>query len=537
MKKTSECQVSRRGFLKGSAAAALLAASHAAVSFAEEAPAMEEEMPAEAEETYEADVVIVGAGAAGLQAAYQLTKEGKAVIILEKGGSAAVTNFALCGGPTACETKLQEEAGCPVSLEQIFTHMYNFSNGSVNGKLLKKVLACTGEAINTMSDLGIPMVVKEDTYGVGFRGRHMFLTGGEERVKPITDAIEAAGGQFIYFAEGKSILMEDGAAAGVRALVDDEMVIDVKAKAVLVCTGGFLGGEELQKEHFNTKVFPLGNVLSDGGGIRMIQAAGGVLDRNFAVLGNECGAVSAATVGWPFTEDWHNVNEHYGYWLFGGLYVDKSGERFINEERVAAFPLALGGEAILRAGKAYCIMDSDYYDAVHTEGIYAYLGEPEIWASGMEAGYYNTTEENHAAHLEQAIEEGWAYQADSIEELAEHFGLSDLPATVEAYNSFCETGVDTEFGKPAPFLKAVKNPPFYAFEYVPSAWGTNGGVKVDSHLRVVDSENNAIPGLFAAGVDIGSMYTAPYYDNEGSSVGLAVGSGVLAGREIAAFIG
>ena len=90
---------------------------------------------------------------------------------------------------------------------------------------------------------------------------------------------------------------------------------------------------------------------------------------------------------------------------------------------------------------------------------------------------------------------------------------------------------------PAAFLKAVKNPPFYAFEYVPSAWGTNGGVKVDSHLRVVDCENNAIPGLFAAGVDIGSMYTAPYYDNEGSSVGLAVGSGVLAGKEIEAFLG
>ena len=87
------------------------------------------------------------------------------------------------------------------------------------------------------------------------------------------------------------------------------------------------------------------------------------------------------------------------------------------------------------------------------------------------------------------------------------------------------------------FPEGCQEAPFYAFEYVPSAWGTNGGVKVDSHLRVVDCENNAIPGLFAAGVDIGSMYTAPYYDNEGSSVGLAVGSGVLAGKEIEAFLG
>ena len=119
MKKTDKCEVSRRFFLKGSAAAALLAAAHSVVSFAEEAPAMEEEMM-EASETYEADVVIVGAGAAGLQAALQLTKAGRSVIILEKGGSAAVANFALCGGPTACETKLQEEA---VSLATFCAHL------------------------------------------------------------------------------------------------------------------------------------------------------------------------------------------------------------------------------------------------------------------------------------------------------------------------------------------------------------------------------------------------------------------------------
>ena len=106
-----------------------------------------------------------------------------------------------------------------------------------------------------------------------------------------------------------------------------------------------------------------------------------------------------------------------------------------------------------------------------------------------------------------------------------------------AYNSYCETGVDEEFYKPAPFLKAVAKAPFYIFEYVPSAWGTNGGVKVNAHLQALDDENRAIEGLYVAGVDTGSMYTHPYYDNPGSSVGLALGSGVLAAREIVAYIG
>ena len=108
-----------------------------------------------------------------------------------------------------------------------------------------------------------------------------------------------------------------------------------------------------------------------------------------------------------------------------------------------------------------------------------------------------------------------------------------LEATVERYNGFCEAGVDSDFGKDVAFLKPVKTAPFYAFEYVPSAWGTNGGVKVDSHLRAMDAENNPIPGLYVAGVDQGSAYCVPYYTNPGASVGLALGSGVYVAKEIA----
>ena len=180
------------------------------------------------------------------------------------------------------------------------------------------------------------------------------------------------------------------------------------APVVVVCTGGFGGNEEMQLEKLNTKVFPLGSTLSDGTGINMVLDAGGAWDRNFAVLGNECGAVSKATVS-PFTEDWHNTNEHLGYWLFGGLYVDPVGERFISEGKIAQFPLAVGGEALLRAGKAYVIMDDDYYQAVLGDGIFAYLGQPAAWISGPVADYYKTTPENAEAHLQEAIEIGRAH--------------------------------------------------------------------------------------------------------------------------------
>ncbi len=490
----------------------------------------------EATITYEAEAAIVGAGAAGLMAALNLARAGKKVLILEAGPSAATSNFSMCGGPAACETKLQKEEDAWVSLDTLFGHMYAFSNTSVNGKLLKKVLAGTGKAIDDMMDLGVPMSLWPDVYGNGFRARHFIEAGGADRTMPIVEEIEANGGQFVYSTKVTEPVMENGAVVGLKGVCGDD-IVEARAKACLICTGGFLGNKEMQKKYFNTEVFPLGNTVSDGSGIELVHKAGGVDDRGFAVLGNECGAVSKATQSWPFTAEWFNKNEHYGYWLFGGLYTDANGERFIDEGQVARFPLAIGGEALIRQGKAYCIMDSDYYEGVKEKGIFAFLGRPGEWAAGEEADYYKTTPENAEDHLAQAIEEGWAVKADTLGGIEEAFGLTRLEETVEQYNGYCDAGKDEEFYKSAIFLKPVRKAPFYAFEYVPSAWGTNGGVKVDASLRALDSENKPIEGLFVAGVDAGSMYTMPYYDNPGSSVGLAIGSGVLAAQEIEAYLG
>jgi len=529
----------RRTFIKSAAVAGALAAGVGLAGCSSNAATGSDtvtETSAQASQTIDCDVVVVGAGAAGLMASYQLTQAGYDVQLLEKGASAAASNFSMCGGPNACETKLQKQEGEWVSLKTMYDYMYDFSRTSVNAKLLRKVLAGTGPSIDAMLDLGVQMTLWGDPYGVGFRGRHFFTDEGLARTDPLTKAIEAAGGTIVYKADANRILMEDGRATGVQADVDGT-VTDFRAKAVLICTGGFIGGEEMQMEHFNTKVFPLGNTLSDGTGINMVLAAGGVLDRNFAVLGNECGAVSPATEGWPFTEDWANKNEHYGYWLFGGLYVDATGNRFIDEGKVAALPLAVGGEALVRAGKAFVIMDSAYYEGLQEKGVYEYLGSPAAWTAGEENTFYSPTAENAEAHLQQAIDEGWGCKADTIAEIAERFGLVDLEETVETYNDYCAKGVDEEFEKEAWFLSPVVKAPFYAFEYVPSAWGTNGGIKIDSCLHAVDTDNDAIPGLFVAGVDTGSMYTIPYYTNPGASVGNAIGSGYAAAQEIAKEIG
>lgn len=541
-----EMNMSRRNFVRGALLAGTAAAGMGmtacspksdqpkAAATDEAAQEQSNEIPRkEGKETKNCDVAIVGAGAAGLMAALVLARAGRSVIVCEKAPSAATSNFSMCGGPAACGTKLQASEGEDLPLNKLFDYMYNFSRTSVNGKLLRNSLAGTTYAIDSMCDFGVPMTLWPDVYGNGFRARHFFSNGGNDRVAPIVNAIEEAGGEFLYSAGGEKIIMENGKAVGVQT----EAHIDVMAKAIVVATGGFCGDDEMSQKVFNTKVFNLGSSLCDGGGIRMVQDAGGALDRNFAVLGNECGAVSSGVEGTPFDAAFKNLNEHLGYWLFGGLYTDTAGERYINEYRIAQFPLAIGGEALVRTGKSYCIMDDDYYQACQNEGIFAYLGSPASWASGAQVGYYCPTKENAETHLQQAIDQGWAAKADTIAELAEKFNLPKLEETVESYNKYCEQGVDEEFGKDPAFLKPVAKAPFYIFEYLPSAWSTNGGIKVDSMLRAMDKDNNAIEGLYVAGVDQGSTYCVPYYDNPGSSVGIALGSGVYAGNVVDEYLG
>jgi fumarate reductase flavoprotein subunit len=139
--------------------------------------------------------------------------------------------------------------------------------------------------------------------------------------------------------------------------------------------------------------------------------------------------------------------------------------------------------------------------------------------------------------LEKAISQGWAFKADTLNDCAKKFNLSNLEATVKSYNDLCDKGADTQFGKSSAFMKKIGDGPYYVFEYEPAIWCTQGGIKIDQHCRVLDVSSNAIPGLYVGGVDNGSVYCAPYYDNEGASVGMAVGCGVHASKEINTYLG
>lgn len=486
----------------------------------------------------EADIVIVGAGGAGLLAALTASRRGAKVIVMEKAANAYASNFATCGGPAGAETKVMAEENCGTTARQMFDHLYDFSNTTVDAKALLECVTRAGRAIDIMYDLGIPFSLNQDDYNVGYRARHSFRAGGGDRIDPITGDIEANGGEFLYETTGEQILMENGKAVGVRGTNASGASVTVKAEAVLICTGGFQGSEEMLHKFFgDVNVVSLGSNMPTGDGINMVLEAGGTLDRNVGVLGNEFAGANSKldTATFDRSSGFNLSNENMAFWIFGGLNVDMDGDRFINEKLVADFPLALGGEAILRQGKVYTVMDEAYYNACCEEGIVSYLGDPADWASKVALRFGTLPKAKE--QLQSAIDQGWAYKTDTLADAAEHFGLENLEATVAEYNEMCANGVDTLFGKSANFMKAIGEGPYYIFEYEPSAWSTFGGVKTDSYLRAVGEGGDHIPGLYVAGVDTGSYYAVPYYDGPGSCVGLAIGSGIYAAENMLEYIG
>ncbi len=523
--------ISRRSFLKGAAASALsvgMLGMLPAVSFADGEETL---VPSTSLET---DVAIIGAGAAGLTAAMGIVDAGLSCIVVEKGANVGTCNASMAGGPAMAETCVQAAEGETVSVETLFKYMYDFSNMTVNGSLLRNVIGCGGPTVDKMVEVGVEMYLRPDVYGAGFRARHGFNQGGVARFAPIQEYVEANGGSFLFNNAGAKLIQDGDTVTGILC-VDTESgdVTQINAKAVLIATGGYLGNEDMIHEHFgNIKLNPLGNTKSDGAGINMVLEAGGIKDRNWAICGNEFAGSNQKAGGW-----WFNFNQNFKWPVYGGLLVNRNGERFMNEEIFAKKALSLGGEASVREGLFYSVIDEKYMQGVAEKGIVEYLGgNLENWYVGvMSIG--DAKLDQAPETVQEAIDQGWAYKADTIEELAEYFGLTNLPETVAAYNAACESGMDEQFYKDPMFLQPVAEGPFYVFEYEPSAWCTFGGVKVDNCLRAMNADQQVIPGLYVAGVDAGSMYTSPYYINEGATLGLSFASGTYAAKKIAEYIG
>lgn len=119
---------------------------------------------------------------------------------------------------------------------------------------------------------------------------------------------------------------------------------------------------------------------------------------------------------------------------------------------------------------------------------------------------------------------------NTIRELAELFGVTS--ETLARYNELCNAQEDVDFGKDASYLKAIDDGVYYAVKEYNMTRGNYGGIVTNENAEVVDSDGNAIPGLYAAGIISSGAFFGDYYPG-GEALGVGAHMGFIAGRNAA----
>ena len=506
------------------------------------------EAVAGADETYDVDVCVIGCGGSGFMASITAGKLGAKVLTIEKANSVAGVNGIKVSGPFAVRTSVLEakEGGTTLEVEDVFNHVMNYTHWTPNPALMHRCLDESKNAVENLVGIGYDMQEANFRFETPFIGEkggfHLIKNALEDRVELWNKALEEAGVEVLFNTTATGLLMDGDKAVGVTAKKADGTSVTVNAKAVIIASGGYLGNRDLQEKFLKTRKLNAaagGNSLCTGDGIMMAEDAGAVLCKTFGYCPCEYGGTNSKASR-PAKQDKYDQNLAFKFGLYGNLLVDAEGKRFINEGLLCDYPMSYGSEQIILNAPWYGIVDQAYVDAMSTIGLYDYTiakGAEPVEGKWFIGNYFKgRILDKLPEDIEEGIREGWLAKADTLEELAEKFGLTDLPATVAKYNEYCDKGVDEEFGTNPWYLSKIEKGPFYAVQCEPSAWSTFGGIRTDDKLRALKADNTPMEGLYVVGTDNGSLYYSPYYDVPGFCYGLCVDSGYIAATEAVEYI-
>ena len=279
------------------------------------------------DEVLDADVVIVGAGAAGLSAAIEAANAGAKVVVLEKqaipGGATTLSG----GKLLAAGTKYQEEQGfMGDTADALFDYLKMVGEyggeGLIDDAKLHEFTDNALEDVNWLEDMGVNIINVEPIHSSITPWRVMNTLGGGGQtsghggqiIVPMVEELAKTEAQVLYNVSVNEVLMQDGAVAGVKGARPDGTSVQVNAKAVIIATGGYAQNREMTAhlglDSYNTGV-PRGNV---GDGVTMAEKVGAQV---YQAPGAQAVYVSNTSgVG---------INEE------SGLIVDDKGERFVDE--------------------------------------------------------------------------------------------------------------------------------------------------------------------------------------------------------------
>jgi len=425
----------------------------------------EEEEEAVILEDREAEIVIIGAGGAGLTAAIEAAMNGKTVIVLEKMSMVGGNTKLATGGLNAAETSSQEELGIEDSVET-FVEDTMKGGGDINNKELVQILAeKSAETVDWLKEIGA------DLSDVGIMGgstnnRTHRPTGGAPVGGHVMDVLHEKalelGVEIILNSEVVEILGNGEEVEGV-AVKTAEGTYNVSSKAVIVATGGFGANNDLVAS-FDPALKGYGTTNHPG-------ATGDVTSfaKNF-----DLGYVDMKQIQThPTVMPSNNYMITEAVRGNGAILVNREAERFVNELDTRAM---VSDAQLAQSGASSFLM----FDQSVRESL-----------SAIE-GYYN---------------KGFLIEGATLAELAEKLEMDKetLQKTFDTYNASVESGSDADFGREN-MAASLSVGPFYAVEVAPAVHHTMGGVIITVNGEVVNADGEVITGLFAAGEVTGGIH-------------------------------
>ncbi len=478
------------------------------------------------------DVVIVGAGGAGMSAAIEAATAGKTVVIVEKGAITGGNSTRATGGMNAAKTDVQDEntfaedAGVEARLagakeaypelsDLIATIEKQYEDYKANpvgyfdstelfildtlvgGKnlnnpeLVTTLVENTAGGVEWINSLGGNLVSVGSFGGASVKRIHKPLNDegattavGPHVISVLQDNLDTLGVEIITEKEISEILVEDGVVVGVAG-----EGITINAKSVVIATGGFAANLEMVAElDPSLKGFVTTNsALITGDGIKMAQAIGAAtVDLDQIQIHPTVEYNSSALITEGLRGD-------------GAILVNTEGKRFADE---------LGTRDVVSAAiiaqpesYAYLIIDQEMVDA-----------------SAVIQGY---------------ITKGFiAAEGETLEDLAAALNMdgATLAETLTTWNAAVAAGEDAEFGRTS-IVKELATGPYYAIQVAPGVHHTMGGLAINSNAQVLDANGDVISGLYAAGEVTGGVHGANRLG--GNAVADIIVFGRIAGQQAA----
>lgn len=426
-----------------------------------------------------AQYVVIGGGAAGMTSALYADELGVEVILLEKMDILGGTSVMAGVGTQAGSSKLQLAQENPYTADEFYEYLSKL--GVDVNEQVSTVAPISAEYAHTLAyesgammdwlveDVGLAMTTGDhsNSHKPADETAGLF---GEQLVRALKEKLAASNVDVRVANRATEILMKDGKVCGVKVETENGEYT-IETENVAICTGSYGGSEEVLAKFAPSRLGYVstaskagtgdGLLLADAVGAKIVNAESITYRTIASGTDNVGGAIGL-----------HNAMSA------GAIIVNKNGERFVNETG-SNEAIVLGIQA-QDDGLGYVIMDQTAMDERYN----------------VSSLYIPGTYENLFV------------KADTLDELAEMMGLNaeNLKATVEAYGKAVEAGKDEAFGREKAMLSKLDTPPYYAASGKPSNHICAGGIETDGQARVLDTQNQPIEGLYAAGETVNLAY-------------------------------